>query len=166
MENDTLLKTGEVADLLGVSRQHVVDLCNRGDLPSVKIGTHRRVRRADVEEILQAHTLTYEQRKQLWLHQALLTHLLTKPDATMSLARKNIRRWSSMHRPDGKANDYLREWEKVLDDGLERTVETVLSSSLRSCELRQNSPFAGVLSQTERMAALTSFRATHDWSAA
>nr|WP_232745965.1 helix-turn-helix domain-containing protein [Ornithinimicrobium sediminis] len=36
MENDTMVKTGAVAELLGVSRQHVVDLCTRGDLPSIR----------------------------------------------------------------------------------------------------------------------------------
>jgi excisionase family DNA binding protein len=38
-----LLSTGEVAGLLGVSRQHVVDLCDRGDLIFVRVGSHRRV---------------------------------------------------------------------------------------------------------------------------
>ncbi|WP_147287746.1 helix-turn-helix domain-containing protein, partial [Kytococcus sedentarius] len=42
----TLLKTGRVAEILGVSRQHVVDLCDRGDLPSIRIGAHRRVRQS------------------------------------------------------------------------------------------------------------------------
>jgi excisionase family DNA binding protein len=44
-----LLTTGEVAQVLGCSRQHVVDPCRRGDLPFVSVGAHRRVRRADVE---------------------------------------------------------------------------------------------------------------------
>jgi excisionase family DNA binding protein len=49
---DELLTTGEVAVLLGSSRQHVVDLWERGLLPYVRVGTHRRVRRADVEAVL------------------------------------------------------------------------------------------------------------------
>ncbi|MFN0284487.1 MAG: helix-turn-helix domain-containing protein [Kineosporiaceae bacterium] len=32
-----LLTIGQVASLLGVSRQHVVDLCMRGDLPFVSV---------------------------------------------------------------------------------------------------------------------------------
>ena len=38
-----LLTTGEVAKLLGTSRQQVVNLCERGDLPFVMVGKHRRV---------------------------------------------------------------------------------------------------------------------------
>lgn len=41
--NDYWLTTGETAKKLGVSRQHVVDLCNRNELSFVKVGTHRRI---------------------------------------------------------------------------------------------------------------------------
>jgi excisionase family DNA binding protein len=44
-----LLSTGEVAGRLGVSRQHVVDLCDRGDLIFVRVGSHRRATRSAVK---------------------------------------------------------------------------------------------------------------------
>ena len=43
---ETMLKTGEVARLLGVSRQHVADLCDGGKVKHVRVGTHRRIRGA------------------------------------------------------------------------------------------------------------------------
>ena len=46
---DELLTTSKVAEIIGVSRQYVTQLCQRGQLACTKIGRDFLVRRADAE---------------------------------------------------------------------------------------------------------------------
>lgn len=156
MQNDWLT-TGEAATMLGVSRQHVVDLCDRGELSCSRAGTHRRIRRSDVQQMLEPQ-LTREQEKSLWLHRALLGPLMIDPSTVLAHARENIQRWLPGHREDSMAARYLTLWQEILDGGVDDVVDVLVGTDERSSELRQNSPFAGVLSEEDRKHVLSSFR--------
>jgi excisionase family DNA binding protein len=149
------LTTGEAAVLLGSSRQHVVDLCERGVLPYVKAGSHRRLRRAEVEALLRPE-LTRDQFKALWLHRAVAGRLVTDPQGVLSKARTNLDRLRGVH-PSGTAAVWLGRWQAILDDGVEAVVDALTSRAPDAVELRQNSPFAGVLAEAERRAVLAAF---------
>ncbi|GAA3518483.1 helix-turn-helix domain-containing protein [Aeromicrobium panaciterrae] len=153
----TMLTTGEAAEMLGVSRQHVVNLSNRGAITSTKVGAHRRIPVSEVER-LQGTGLTPEREKSLWLHQALIGDLLEDPDAVIGKARENIARWLPQQRSDGMSASYLREWERILDSGIDRILDALTSTDEKSYELRENSPFAGVLSQERRAKVLRTIR--------
>jgi excisionase family DNA binding protein len=46
------LTTQEAADILGVSRPHIVSLVESKKIPSTKVGSHRRILRADLDMYL------------------------------------------------------------------------------------------------------------------
>jgi excisionase family DNA binding protein len=153
-----LLTTGQVAKLLGSSRQQVVNLCERGELPFVKVGMHRRIRRDDVEALLHPKPeLTRDQLKSLWLHQAVAGRLVTDPDEVLGKARENLDRLLRQHR--GTMTEvWLNHWQDKINEGVGTVLKVLTSDDPEAVELRQNSPFAGVLSQPQRMKILESFR--------
>ncbi|MCL1693690.1 MAG: helix-turn-helix domain-containing protein [Actinomycetia bacterium] len=161
IENDRaaladMLTTGEAARLLNSSRQHVVDLCDRGDLPFETVGTHRRVRRADVESLRdRTLRLTRDQRRSLWLAFAVAGRIVMDPRGARTLALPNLEMMREIAR--GQALSWLDEWDRLLDGPIEDMLAALTSRSPRGRDLRQNSPFAGVLSDEERDQVLASW---------
>lgn len=159
------LTTGAAAQLLGTSRQHVVNLCARGVLPYSTSGTHRRIRRADLEAFLRGcDRLDRPARRNLWLHHAVAGRVVTRPDSAMGKARESLRRLIAEH-PRGRVRRRLRGREALLDGPLDEILAVLTSASPEAVELRQNSPFAGVLDEQERAATLAAFRSRCDRAA-
>ena len=159
--NMNLVTTGQAASILGSSRQHVVDLCDSGRLGYSSVGTHRRVRLVDVLRLKEgektAGKLTRDQVRSLWLHQPVARRLVTDPERTLRRARVNLRRLMAAH-PRGIAARWLGEWARLLDGPVDELLEAMTSRSESGCELRQNSPFAGVLTQRERARILANLQ--------
>lgn len=154
---DEMLTTGEAARLLSSSRQHVVDLCNRGDLPFLTVGTHRRVRRSDVEALAERTVrLTRDQRRSLWLAHAIAGKIVADPDGTKEIAARNLTKMRDKAR--GRAVSWLDEWQRLLDGPLLTLLDALTGRSPHARELRQNTPFAGVLSDEERATVLDAWR--------
>lgn len=160
-EKEQLLTTGEAAKLLGTSRQHVVDLCNSGDLPFVVVGRHRRVSRRDLEAIRTGtRRLTRDQVRSLWLSHAVAARLVEDPPRVLDQARRNLEAMLASS-ARGSARIWLQEWQELLQGPVEGILEALTSRSPKSRELRQNSPFAGVLTDSERRAVLNGFGLAH-----
>jgi transcriptional regulator with XRE-family HTH domain len=93
--------------------------------------------------------LTREDRRSLAYHRLVAAKLLDDPAAVMAKARRNLAR---MRRADasGRAARYLEAWGRLLDGDECDLVATLLDPSERARDLRQASPFAGVLTPEER----------------
>lgn len=162
-DDQDLLTTGQVAALLGTTPRHVVNLCLRGELPYSMAGTHRRIRRADALMLAgraaasQGGPLTADQLRSLWLHRAAAGRVARDPLGTLEYARRTIERLLEGE-PAGAR--WLRHWLDLIDRGPDAVMRAMTSIDPLARELRQNSPFLGLLPDDERRAILDAFQAT------
>jgi hypothetical protein len=146
-------------------------LANRSEqpagLPCIRIGKHRRIRRRDLLAYSRPQ-LRREEEQSLWLHHAVAGHLVADPAGVLAQARAGLARRRRAH-PDGSADVWFDRWQEVLDQGPSAVLNMIISRSPLATELRQNTPFGGVLSQDERLKVLEAFRAVRpyvEWSVA
>lgn len=86
------------------------------------------------------------------LHRAVAGRLIVDPDAVLALVPENARRLRARVR--GGATTLLDVWEELAAEReIGRLVDVMLSTSARAIEMRQVSPFAGVLNDEERVRA-------------
>lgn len=90
--------------------------------------------------------------------------VLLHPDDWLRRARA---RGAAVLADDGAspgARSWAVEWQRILDGPLEGVVAALIDPGERGYELRQNTPFTGVLTDDERLAVVR--RALKDWRAA
>jgi excisionase family DNA binding protein len=154
-----LLAIGEAAILLRFPRQRVLDLCARGLLPYVVVGSQRRVRRADVEALIHP-ALSRAELEHLWLHQAIAAKFQADRTAVVAAATSNLQRLRRLG-PAGAEWAWLDRWEVLLETDPDAVMEALTSPAHYAVQMRRASPFAGVLSDVERrdvLAALSESR--------
>jgi len=99
--------------------------------------------------------MTREDRRSLAWHRALVRHLERRPEETLAIARRNLSAWLENGR-SGRA--LLERWERWLELPTPDLVLLTLDPGPVGREMRQTSPFAGVLSAAERAQVLEAFR--------
>ena len=67
----------------------------------------------------------------------------------LRLAQENLARWSHLNAGAPALLRCYAEWREILHHPLEEICQLLSSESEEACRLRQNSPFAGVLSARE-----------------
>lgn len=100
-------------------------------------------------------SLTREAERSLWLNRVVAVRLAEAPERAFSIAYENLTRMESAQTG---TNPWLKRWRAVLDAGVDVVLGVLTSRDLEAVELRQNSPFAGVVSYREREQVLENFR--------
>jgi hypothetical protein len=101
--------------------------------------------------------LTRDQERSLWLHRAVVGRLMEEPDQVLDRARRNAERVLGEQERAGMTAHWLTEWLRVLDGGVDEVADVLASREPWAVELRQNSPFAGVLPQDTRSRVWAAF---------
>jgi transcriptional regulator with XRE-family HTH domain len=98
-----------------------------------------------------AVALTREEQRSLALHRVIAARLAAHPTSVLAKARRNL---AVMRRAntDGSAEGWLAEWQRRLRGPLARVIDALVSTDQHARDLRQVTPFAGVLSDEERRA--------------
>lgn len=149
------LTTTQAASILQCSRQHVVSLCDDGTLPSHRVGTHRRIRDADLQRFAQPR-LTLAEEQALWVHYAIATKLVAEPQAMLAAAAARLEAMRDMPSDGHKLKLYDR-WQRLLDEGPGAVLDAITSRAPASAGLRSASPLTSLLTQEEQAQLLKSF---------
>jgi len=99
---------------------------------------------------------TRDQERSLFLHIAISQVLRSRGAAVIDIARCNISRMRSVN---PHASALLDEWDRILEGTDSQIVARMLDPSDHGRDLRQVTPFAGVLTPAQRAAVYASFRA-------
>lgn len=99
--------------------------------------------------------LTREDLRSLAYHQAIVEKLRSEPAAVLAHARRNLKATSERH-PD--ASSLFARWERWLDLPVDELADRCLDPALSARDMRQVTPFAGLLGARERLDILKRFR--------
>jgi hypothetical protein len=92
--------------------------------------------------------------RNLWLHRAVARSLERDPTFALSLAKDNLARLWALH---PRSRSYLKKWSEILSSPTKKIVDVLTSEDEESRDLRSCSPFAGVLSESQRQLELEAF---------
>ena len=99
--------------------------------------------------------LTREDRRSLALHDRIAERLRAAPAETLGRAEANLLRMRGLH---PGASDFFDEWARLLHGRPDALADALVNPGLHYRDLRHVTPFAGVLSASERAAVYREFR--------
>lgn len=145
----------ELAESAGTSQPTISAYESGTKLPSLR--TLKRLASAVGLElhITVIPSLTREDRRSLAIHARIAEHLRTETQRSLAKAKVNVERMRRLH---PHAGYILDEWERILEQPLHVIADALADVRPLYRDLRQVTPFAGVLDQKERAEVFRQFR--------
>ncbi len=139
------LTQGQLAELAATSRERI-NTYEREHV-SPQADTLERVLGAMQSELVAVRVLTFEERRSLAISTAVAVKLAENPAAVLAKGRENIVKMRSIGSGE---QQWVDVWESLLGLGAGPVGALLTSVDQFARDLRQSSPFAGVLSEGER----------------
>ena len=99
--------------------------------------------------------MSREDRRSLVFHHAIVDAIKKDPTEVLNRAKQNLRKLTEIHPGAAKL---LKAWKKWLALPLENLIANMLDFSPEAREMRQVSPFSGILNPQQRLQILQQFR--------
>lgn len=93
-------------------------------------------------------------RKSLALHQLVVEKIELDPKLFQRV-QQTLQLWRS--KENWATRPYLAQWQAVVDDGMQAALARATEETERGQAMRQASPFAGILTEAERLEFLKSW---------
>ena len=146
-----------LAELAGTSQPTIAAYESGSKVPNLR--TLRKLARAlGLEVRLQfVPAMTREDRRSLALHEVIAKRLIEDPVAVLERARITLDLMTEKH---PSAASLLTEWDAILHRPTSEIADVLLDPRPRARELRQVTPFAGILTPAERAKVYRRFAAS------
>lgn len=147
------LTQGQLAELAATSRERISTY--EREQVSPQADTLERLLAAMQSELVAVPVLTFEERRSLMMSTAVAAKLRENPVQVLAAARQNIKKMRSIGPGE---QQWVDVWESLLALGAGHVEALLTSTDQFARDLRQSSPFAGVLSEDERRHVLDGSR--------
>ncbi len=145
----------ELATAAGTSQPTVAAYESASKSPTMRT-VERLAEAAGFEAVVDVvRPMTREDRRSILMHRAIALHLHDAPRSVVAAARRNL---ATMSRAQPGARPLLDQWRQILRRPVDEITDVMTDPRGFARELRQVTPFAGVLSASERADVYRKFR--------
>ena len=147
------LTQGQLAERASTSRERINTYEREHVYPQAD--TLERVLAAMHTELSTTPSLTFEERRSLAISTAVAAKLRDNPESVLAKAHANL---SRIRAAASHEHRWINVWASILEGGPRHVEALLISTDQFARDLRQTSPFAGVLTDAERREAIAGLK--------